>query len=102
MGIEETILKKALGYEITETVEEYAIGEDGSKRLIKLKESRKHIPPDLSAARVVLDEINKHSIEKMTDSELSQEKQRLLTEIEAQIKSKKKRRNQVEEHRKEV
>lgn len=96
MGIEETILKKALGYEVTETVEEYAIGEDGVKKLVKLKESKKHIPPDLSAARVVLDEMNRQNIDKMTDSELALEKQRLLKEIESQIKTKKKRRKQDE------
>lgn len=96
MGIEDTILKKALGYEVTETVEEYAVGDDGIKKLVKLKETKKHIPPDLSAARVVLDEMNRQGIERMTDSELEKEKQRLLKEIETQIKSKKKRRKQVE------
>ena len=72
------MLNKALGYTTQEVVEEYGYtGEDFV--LQKRKTSTKSYPPDLSALQILLEggkEID--VIEKMTDEELKQEKERLI------------------------
>ena len=75
--IKEAILKVALGYSLEEVIEEYDV-KDGEMRLIKRKESKKDIPPDLKAAKLLLDE---RDYSTLTDEELAQEKARLLQEL---------------------
>ena len=87
-SIEETILRKALGYEVTEKVEEFNVDADGNKTLVKLKKSTKHVPPDLSAARVVLDTIGKR--EHKSERALEAERAELLKRIKAELSADKK------------
>ena len=76
--LKKALLNKALGYTTQEVVEEYGYtGEDFV--LQKRKTSTKSYPPDLSALQILLEggkEID--VIEKMTDEELKQEKERLI------------------------
>ena len=54
--IKKSIIKKALGYNYKEVIDEYAI--DGKqKTLIKRKITTKNVPPDLGAVKLLLDEI---------------------------------------------
>ena len=53
--IKEALLKKALGYDCTETVEEY-VSEEGEIRLTKKKITKKNVPPDMSALKILLEE----------------------------------------------
>ena len=55
--IEKSLLKKALGYQYKEVIEEYSIGEDGEK-LSKKKITTKDVPPDISAVKLLLEELN--------------------------------------------
>ena len=72
----EAVLKRALGYDAEEVVEEYS-GEDGT--LIKRKVTRKNVPPDMSAAKLLLaGEEKPLDVSQMTDEELAEEKRRLL------------------------
>lgn len=72
----DAVLKRALGYEAEEVVEEYS-GEDGT--LLKRKVTRKNVPPDISAAKLILSgEEKQKDIWEMTDEELAEEKRRLL------------------------
>ncbi len=75
--LREAILKVALGFSLEEVTEEYDM-KDGSLRLIKRKETKKDVPPDLKAAKLLIDERDYASL---TDDELEREKQRLLREL---------------------
>ena len=80
--IEDALLKKALGYTVTETVEEYSTL-DGALELQKKKITKKHIPPDMTALKLVLDKNSEDSYDKMTDEELERERLRLLKELDS-------------------
>ena len=74
--IKKALMKKALGYDSTETVEEYSLTDDEVK-LIKKKITKKNVPPDLTALKILLTGDEK-SVADMTDEELEKEKQRLI------------------------
>lgn len=78
--IKQALLKKALGYNASETVEEFSVDEEGNKRLSKKKVTKKHFAPDISAVKVLLERYYKTYEEKvfaMSDEELNEEKHRL-------------------------
>lgn len=72
--LKDAVLKVALGFSLEEVTEEYGV-EDGELKLMKRRETRKDIPPDLKAAKLLLDEKDYSSL---SDEELSAEKKRLL------------------------
>ena len=74
------LLKKALGYESDEIVEEYTTDENGNSVLSKRKITKKFNPPDINALRFLLEQsdLSDDEISKMSDKQLLQEKQRLL------------------------
>ena len=79
--IKKALLKKALGYETREVVEEYVLDDDGNKKLSKKKVTKKHVSPDISAVKILLQQYNSDlscEIENMTDEELLAERTRLL------------------------
>ena len=78
--IKQALLKKALGYESDEVVEEYSTDENGKPVLSKRKITKKFNPPDINALRFLFEqsELSVDEIEKMTDKQLLQEKERLL------------------------
>lgn len=78
--IKKALLKKAVGYESDEIVEEYTTDENGNPILSKRKITKKFNPPDITALRFLLEQsdLSDDAISKMTDAELLQEKQRLL------------------------
>ena len=75
--LENALIKKALGYDATEVVEEYSSDNEGEIRLLKRKITTKNVPPDMSALKFLLDEGEK-DLTQMTDDELFNEKVRLL------------------------
>ena len=77
--VEEALLRRAVGYTATETVEEYAEC-DGEIKLVKRKVSTKNVPPDVAAVKRVMEGADT-SVADMTDEELSAEKQRLLSAL---------------------
>lgn len=83
--IDEAIYKKAVGYEANEVVEEFVLDEKGEYKLNKRKITKKHISPDLSAAKLLLEkaEEKKDKYSTMTDEELYREKVRLLELLES-------------------
>ena len=79
--IEDALLKKALGYDCKEIIEEYVIDDEGQAKLSKKKITKKHISPDIPAAKVLLEHYSnlEHSkYENMTEEELMQEKINLI------------------------
>ena len=75
--IRKAIMKVALGYSVEEVTEEYGV-EDGELKLIKRKETKKDVPPDLKAVKLLMDEKD-WSV--LTDEELEAEKNRLLAQL---------------------
>lgn len=73
----QALVKKALGYDVKEIIEEYSGEKDGEVRLIKKKVTIKNVPPDVSALKILLDE-SESSLETLTDEQLIEEKTRLL------------------------
>ena len=68
-------LKKcAVGFGASETVEEFTV-EDGELKLIKKKVTRRDIPPDIKAVKMLLDG---ESVCELSDAELEQERERLI------------------------
>lgn len=83
--LNKALYKRAVGYEANEVVEEYNIDENGNQVLNKRKVTKKHISPDLSAAKLLLEKFSDSSndaIKNMTDEELYQEKLKLLELLE--------------------
>lgn len=75
------LIKRALGYDADEVVEEYSYDEDGKGKLSKKKVTKKHYAPDISAMKIVLERYlsySKEEIELMSDEELKAERNRLL------------------------
>ena len=87
-GVKEAILKVALGFSVEEVTEEYGV-EDGELRLVKRKETRKDVPPDLKAAMLLVGE---KDVKSMSDRELEQEKKRLLAQLKEEENAAKKAR----------
>lgn len=75
--IKDAIMKVALGYSLEEVTEEYGV-EDGELKLVKRKETKKDVPPDLKAVKLLMDEKD-YSV--LSDEELEEEKQRLLKRL---------------------
>ncbi|MCI9504173.1 MAG: hypothetical protein HFE26_02120 [Clostridia bacterium] len=76
-SVKEAVLKVALGYSLKEVTEEYGV-EDGELKLVKRKETLKDVPPDLKAAKLLLEEDDYTAF---TDEELEAEKKRLLKQL---------------------
>lgn len=75
--IRQVLIKKALGYDATEVVEEYVGNDEGEVKLSKKKVTIKNVPPDITALKLLLDE-NEQQVSQMSDDELEGEKIRLL------------------------
>ncbi len=79
-----SLLKKAIGYTVDEVVEEYVNSENAENlHLIKRKITKKHIPPDISAVKTLLEttEDNFEKYRKMSDEELLKKRDELLKQI---------------------
>lgn len=75
--VRDAILKVALGCSVEEVTEEYGV-QDGELTLVKRRETRKDIPPDLKAVRLLMEEQDYNG---MSDEALEKEKQRLLARL---------------------
>ena len=75
--LRQVLIKKALGYDTTEVVEEYVGNDEGEVKLSKKKVTIKNVPPDITALKLLLDE-NEQQVSQMSDDELESEKIRLL------------------------
>lgn len=78
------LTKKAKGYMQEEISEEYAI-EEGKEILVKKKVTKKYIPADLSASKLLIELVGdgeSKNYASMSDAELDQEAIRLFKEYE--------------------
>lgn len=75
--LKKALVKKALGFDATEVIEEYSADGEGEIKLTKKKVTTKNVPPDLGAIKMLIDE-KESSLKDMSDTELETEKERLL------------------------
>lgn len=82
--LDNALYKKAVGYDTNEVVEEYVVDEKGDCKLSKKKVTKKHVSPDLSAVKILLDKVEKKAgtYDKFTDEQLFEEKLRLIEILE--------------------
>lgn len=73
----DAVVKRACGYEVKETVEEYAVV-DGSLELVKRKVTTKDVPPDMTAAKMIIDG---GGVSDLTDEQLEAERKRLIGQL---------------------
>lgn len=76
--------QRALGYQSNEIIEEYTLDEHENERLVKKKITKKNIPPDISAAKVLL-EFESQSLNddltKLTNEELDEKINEIITKL---------------------
>ena len=70
--VKKALIKCATGLSASETVEEFTV-ENGELKLIKKKVTKREIPPDIKAVKLLMDGGGD-----LTDEELEAEKQKLL------------------------
>ena len=72
--IHDALLRRALGFDCEGAVDEYGFRE-GEEVLVKRKVTKKYVPPDIAAAKLLLEE---KPLGEYSDEELAREKERLL------------------------
>ena len=73
-SVKDALKKCAVGLSASEVVEEFAV-EDGELKLVKKKVTRREIPPDIKAVKMLLD---CDDVTAATDEELAAEREKLL------------------------
>lgn len=73
--VKKALLKCATGLKSEEVVEEFAV-EDGELKLVKRKVTKREIPPDIKAVKLLLED--GEAPPDRSDEELEEEKNRLL------------------------
>lgn len=73
--LQQALKKCAVGFDTSETVEEFAV-QDGELRLVKRKVTRRDIPPDIKAVKMLLD--GRPDEDDMSDEQLEAERNKLL------------------------
>ncbi|MBR1867944.1 MAG: hypothetical protein IJ800_05130 [Clostridia bacterium] len=80
--IEKALIKRAVGYDAEETIEEFSSDENGEQRLLKRKVTTKNFPPDVQAAKLLLDMDEGEDFLSLSDDELENERKRLYKILE--------------------
>ena len=71
--IKAALVKCATGLPASETVEEFTVDESGELKLVKRKVTKRDIPPDIKAVKLLMEECGEP-----TDSELEEEREKLI------------------------
>ena len=78
-GVKKALVRCAVGFDTSEVVEEYTMA-DGELKLVKRKVTRRDVPPDLKAVKMLLD--GEADIGGMSDEELEERRKKLLAMLE--------------------
>ena len=79
--LKKALMRRALGYKVSEVVEEFSIDEQGAQKLSKRKITKKHFAPDITALKLLIEKFYPDTnlqISNMTDEELLEERERIL------------------------
>ena len=83
--LKKAIIKRALGYDADEVVEEYSYDEEGKPKLSKKRVTKKHYAPDISAMKILIERygnLSREEIELMSDEGLRAERNRVIKMLE--------------------
>lgn len=78
-GVKKALVRCAVGFDTSEVVEEYTMA-DGELKLVKRKVTRRDVPPDIKAVKMLLD--GETDIGGMSDEELEERRKKLLAMLE--------------------
>ena len=76
--IKKALIKRAVGYTAEEVVSEYS-DDNGVMKMVRKKVSKKNVPPEVSALKLLLDDLKDDCLNTLSDDELVKEKDRLLS-----------------------
>lgn len=74
-GIKKALIKCAVGFDTSEIVEEYNVDE-GELKLVKRKVTKRDVPPDIKAVKMLLD--GEADASQMSDEELEERREKLI------------------------
>ncbi|HIU00596.1 MAG TPA: hypothetical protein IAB64_01260 [Candidatus Coproplasma excrementavium] len=74
-GVKKALIRCAVGFDTSEVVEEYTMDE-GELKLVKRKVTRRDVPPDIKAVKMLLD--GEGDIDGMSDEELQERRKKLI------------------------
>lgn len=80
----EALKLKAFGYQTKEIIEEYALDDHENERLIKKKVTKKNVPPDITAVKVLLELQqleNQTDVSKLTNEELDEKIDEIIKKL---------------------
>ncbi len=72
--IKDALKRCAVGFGTSETVEEFSV-EDGELRLVKKKVTKRDIPPDIKAVKLLMDG---EGLDGLSDESLEEEREKLI------------------------
>lgn len=73
-NVKDALTRCAVGMNASEVVEEFTV-EDGELKLVKKKVTRRDIPPDIKAVKMLMDSGDAANL---TDEELEKEREKLI------------------------
>ena len=79
--LKKALMRKALGYKVSEVVEEFSFDEQGAQKLSKRKVTKKHVASDTSALKILIEKFFPNlelNLSEMTDEQLENERDKLL------------------------
>ena len=75
--LKSALYRKAVGYDSTETVDEYSASHDELDH-VRRKVTIKNVPPDVSALKMLLDMNETEDLSALSDEQLEKERKKLL------------------------
>ena len=81
-GLKKALIKCAVGFDTSEIVEEYAVDE-GELKLVKRKVTKRDVPPDIKAVKMLLD--GEADVSDMSDEELEERRKKLIEMLKEDI-----------------
>ncbi len=77
-GLKGALFKCAVGFDTSEVVEEYTV-EDGELKLVKRKVTKRDVPPDIKAVKLIMD--GEADVGGMSDEELALRRKELIAKL---------------------
>lgn len=74
-SVKDALIKCAVGLSASEVVEEFSADGEGELKLVKRKVTRRDVPPDIKAVKMIMDGEN---LSGLSDEELAAERERLI------------------------
>ncbi len=74
-SVKDALIKCAVGLSASEVVEEFSADGDGELKLVKRKVTKRDVPPDIKAVKMLIDGENLNGL---SDDELAAEREKLI------------------------